>query len=121
MNYFLKESVTTICCSAIWTNQLLAYLPPISFESPVYIPGEVLGLSNGTGWSLLSGNAAISANGQGVGGGQALKIEANAAQEPLLVRDINSWGQKTCKFYLAKMACPVMTSAKPYRVNLLAS
>ncbi len=88
MNYFLKASVTTICCSAIWTNQLLAYLPPISFESPVYNPGEVLGITNGTGWSLLSGNAAISANGQGVGGGQALKIEANAAQEPLLVRDI---------------------------------
>ncbi len=89
MNYFFKASVTTICCSAIWTNQLLAYLPPITFESPVYNSGEVLGLNNGSGWSLLSGNASISANGQGVGGGQALKIEANAGQEPLLVRDID--------------------------------
>lgn len=88
MNYLAKATLTTVSCAAIWTNQLMANLPLISFESPEYNPADVLGQSSGTGWSLLSGNAVVSANGQGFGGGQALKIEANAAQEPLLVRDI---------------------------------
>lgn len=89
MNYLAKAALTVISCTAIWTNLLMAYLPPISFESPEYNPGEMLGVGNGTGWSLASGNASISANGQGFDGGQALKLEANAEQEPLLVRDID--------------------------------
>jgi RHS repeat-associated protein len=89
MNYFCRATLTTISCAAIWTNQLMAYLPPITFESPTYNPGDSLGLNGGTGWSLLSGNASISANGVGVGGGQALKLQANPTQEPLLVRDID--------------------------------
>jgi RHS repeat-associated protein len=89
MNYFYKATLTTISCAAIWTNQLMAYLPPITFESPTYNPGDPLGLNHGTGWSILSGNASVSANGEGVGGGQALKLQANPTQEPLLVRDID--------------------------------
>jgi RHS repeat-associated protein len=89
MNEFVKATVTSISCSAMLINQLQAYLPPVSFESPEYYSGETIGNTNGSGWSLLSGNASISPLGDGIGGGQALKIEANAAQEPLLVRDID--------------------------------
>ncbi|MES2982235.1 MAG: RHS repeat-associated core domain-containing protein [Verrucomicrobiota bacterium] len=89
MNDFVKTSITTISMSAILISQLQAYLPPISFESPQYSSGQPVGNVNGSGWSLLSGNASISPLGSGVGGGQALKIAANAVQEPLLVRDID--------------------------------
>ena len=89
MNEFVKATVTSISCSAMLINQLQAYLPPVLFESPEYYSGETIGNTNGSGWSLLSGNASISALGEGIGGGQALKIEANAAQEPLLVRDVD--------------------------------
>jgi hypothetical protein len=68
MNYFYKATLTTISCAAIWTNQLMAYLPPITFERPTFNPSDPLGLNDRTGWSLLSGNALISANGEGVGG-----------------------------------------------------
>jgi len=60
MNDLAKATIATICCSAIWANQLMAYLPPITFEDPEFNPGEVLGLSNGGGWSLGLGNALIS-------------------------------------------------------------
>ncbi len=89
MNDFVKTSITTITMSAILISQLQAYLPPISFESPQYYSGQSVGTVQGTGWSLLSGNASVTPLGNGVGGGQALKLEANAAQEPLLVRDLD--------------------------------
>ncbi len=89
MNDFVKTSITTISMSAILISQLQAYLPPISFESPQYYSGQSVGTVQGSGWSLLSGNASVTPLGNGVGGGQALKLEANAAQEPLLVRDLD--------------------------------
>lgn len=98
MNYLSKAALTTVSCAAIWTNQLMAYLPPVTFESPVYNPGDPLGIGTGTGWSLLSGNAVISANGQGFGGGQALKLDANPVQEPLIVRDIEWNSAETVAF-----------------------
>ena len=98
MNDFVKTVITTISCTAIWTNQLLADLPPISFESPQYYSGDSVGTVNGSGWSLLSGNASISANGQGAGGGQALKLAANPTQEPLIVRDIDWNAAQTVAF-----------------------
>jgi hypothetical protein len=103
MNYFYKATLTTISCAAIWTNQLMAYLPPITFESPVFKTGDTLGLNHGTGWSLLSGNASVSANGEGVGGGQALKLQVNPTQEPLLVRDIDWDAAQTVAFIDLKL------------------
>jgi Salmonella virulence plasmid 65kDa B protein len=70
-------------------NQVQAYLPPITFEQPGYVSGSTVGLAPGSGWSLISGNASVSPIGTGASGGQALKLENNPQQEPLLKREVN--------------------------------
>lgn len=59
---------------ALIANQLLAQLPPISFESPVYVPLNPIQNYTADGWNLISGTGGISGSGEGFGGGQALKL-----------------------------------------------
>src|SRR5690606_17032313 len=68
-------------------NQLLAALPPITFESPEFVPSQTV---SGAGWDLVSGAAEITPAGQGVNGSQALRIPADAQQDPWLRRAV-SW------------------------------
>lgn len=89
MHPISKVAISSICWSAMLINQVQAYLPPISFENPGYYPGQSIGGASGSGWNLISGNAKISPNGTGVGGGQALKLEVDPQQEPLLKREID--------------------------------
>src|SRR6218665_2228648 len=80
MNTPLKVSLSLLVNFSLIANQVLANLPPISFEAPVYVPLSSVDGSTPGGWDLVSGNANVTAAGEGVAGGQALKLPKNQAE-----------------------------------------
>lgn len=55
-------------------NPVLAQLSPISFESPVFVPWEPIQNHSSDGWSLISGKANITPQGEGFEGSQGLRL-----------------------------------------------
>ncbi|HVJ45004.1 MAG TPA: hypothetical protein VM511_01375, partial [Luteolibacter sp.] len=80
MNTPLKISLSLLVNFSLIANQVLANLPPISFESPVFVPWESVSNRIGEGWNQISGTAQVSAPGEGFGGGQGLKLPTNATE-----------------------------------------
>lgn len=80
MNTFTKASLSLLANFSLFANQVLANLPPISFESPVFAPWESVSGRTGEGWNQVSGTAHVSAPGEGFGGGQGLKLPASATE-----------------------------------------
>lgn len=87
MNHRIKISLALLANISLAANQLLAQLPPIDFESPVFVPWEPIQNHSANGWNLVSGSAKVTPLGEGVGGGQALNLEKNP-QEAWLRRDV---------------------------------
>lgn len=76
----LKVAVGLFLNFCLIANPVLAQLPPISFESPVFVPWEPIQNHSSEGWSLLSGNANVTPQGEGYEGGQALKLPRAAGE-----------------------------------------
>jgi len=85
----LKLAIGLFTNFSLIANQLLAELPPIDFEAPDFVPLELIYETNPAGWQMLSGAAEVTQTGQGVGGGQALRL-AQGQEEAWLRREV-SW------------------------------
>ncbi|MEO8617129.1 MAG: RHS repeat-associated core domain-containing protein, partial [Luteolibacter sp.] len=86
MKEFAKQSLAVSLNIALFTNQLLADLPPISFDSAEWVPFQSVG---GTpGWSLTAGSAEISATGAGINGGKSLRLPVNSLERAKITRDV---------------------------------
>lgn len=88
MNHSSKTAISLFLNFAFCTNQLLADLPPVTFDSADWVPYESIGLGNQPGWQLFSGDAQVSAAGAGVNGGKALRIPVNAQEETRISRTV---------------------------------
>ena len=73
---------------ALFSNQLLADLPPITFDSAEWIPLQTVGANPASGWNLLAGDASVSPVGAGFNGGKALSIPINPPQSTKLLRSV---------------------------------
>ena len=98
MNKFAKDSLAVILNCAFCTNQLLADLPPVTFDSAEWVPYQSVGRGIQPGWQLFSGDANVSGAGEGFNGGKALKIPANAQQESRLSRAVTWDAAETTAF-----------------------
>ncbi len=79
-------------------SEVLAYLPPINFESPEFVPYETVNSQPDAvgnrlqGWDLISGQATVAANGAGAGSSaQALQLGQNAGSEDTHLRRAIAW------------------------------
>lgn len=86
MNDFVKKSTAVFLNGAMLTNQLLADLPPITFDSMEWVPYQTVGQNPVSGWQLFSGNSIISPEGAGFNGGKALLLPANTEQQTKISR-----------------------------------
>ncbi len=77
MNKNVQTSLAVFLNFTLCVNQLLADLPPISFEATEWVPYQTVGQGGQPGWELNSGTAQTSPLGEGFGGGKALKIPAS--------------------------------------------
>ena len=83
---------------ALLVNQAAAQLSQITFEQPAFTPGQAVGISGTDGWLLLQGLAETSAAGSGYGGGQALRLPANAQTESWVTRQVTWNAQERTAF-----------------------
>jgi len=90
LKQFGKQALAIFLNLAVSSNQLLADLPPITFESAEWVPYRTVGANPASGWQLLSGNASVSPSGAGFNGGKALRLPANDQQNTKLTRSV-SW------------------------------
>jgi YD repeat-containing protein len=104
MNTFSKASLSLLLNFSLFANQVLANLPPISFESPVFVPWEPVSNRSGEGWTQMSGTAHVSASGEGFGGGQGLKLPGNATE---------SWVKKEISWKPAERTAFIDLQIKP--------
>jgi len=81
MNQPCKTALAGFLNFTLIANQILADLPPITFDTAEWVPMQTVGNSTTPGWWLASGSADISANGSGVNGGKALRLPVNTQQE----------------------------------------
>ena len=88
MKEFAKQSLAVFLNVALFTNQLLADLPPISFDSAEWVPFQSVGNAATPGWLLTAGNAEISANGSGINGGKSLRLPVNSQVRTKITRDV---------------------------------
>lgn len=89
MSPSLKIAGMVVAQLALFSNQVLAYLPEITFEQPVYTPLDLVDQDPQDAWESLYGTSTVTAAGQGYGGtGQALKIAADADEEAWLRKPI---------------------------------
>jgi RHS repeat-associated protein len=77
VNKNVQTSLAVFLNFTLCVNQLLADLPPISFEATEWVPYQTVGQGGQPGWELNSGTAETSPMGEGLGGGKALKIPAS--------------------------------------------
>lgn len=74
----------------MFSTQVIAYLPEITFEQPVYTPLDLVGHHSPDGWESFYGQSSITPAGQGYGGtGQALKIAASPLEEAWLRKSVD--------------------------------
>ena len=83
-----KAALAIFLNFSLFVNQLAADLPPVSFDSATWVPYEQVGQGDQPGWQLFSGDAEVSAAGEGYNGGKALKIPANPLQESRISREV---------------------------------
>jgi RHS repeat-associated protein len=83
-----KFSIAIFLNLSLLVNQLSADLQQITFDSAEWIPLQTVGVNSGSGWWLDSGNAVVSPDGAGFGGGKALRIPANSTVETKITRSI---------------------------------
>ena len=88
MNQIVKSTTSVFLNFALLVNHTLADLPPDTFDSAEWVPYATVGLNPATGWQLFSGDASVSPDGEGAGGGRALKIPANSQAETKITRAI---------------------------------
>ncbi|WP_353565520.1 SpvB/TcaC N-terminal domain-containing protein, partial [Haloferula sargassicola] len=97
MKTFVRAGGFVLGLLAMFANQVLAYLPPIDFESPNFVPLQLVDGRSAPagdplqGWNLISGNATISPGGEGVAGGQALQLSQNSSLEETHLRRLIDW------------------------------
>lgn len=65
----LKITGLILAQLSMFSTQVLAYLPEITFEQPVYQPLHVIGATSPDGWESLYGESSITAAGEGYAGG----------------------------------------------------
>ncbi len=91
MNQICKTTVAGFLNFTLLANQILADLPPITFDTAEWVPMQSVGNGSTPGWLLASGSANISAVGTGMNGGKALRLPANALQERTKITREVSW------------------------------
>ncbi len=85
MHSSLKLTAALLVNLSLLAHQVLAQLPPINFETYESVP---LDLSSPDPWEPIYGNSAVTPAGQGFGGGKALKIGVDPAQEAWLRKPV---------------------------------
>jgi RHS repeat-associated protein len=85
MHSTLKLTAALLVNLSLLGHQVLAQLPPISFESYESVP---LDLSSPDPWEPIHGSSAVTPAGQGFGGGKALKIGVDPGQEAWLRKPV---------------------------------
>ncbi len=85
MHSTLKLTAALLVNLSLLAHQVLAQLPPISFETYESVPVD---LSSPDPWEPIYGNSAVTPAGQGFGGGKALKIGVDPAQEAWLRKPV---------------------------------
>ena len=88
MNHLTKNILAIFVNFAFIANQLLAQLPPETFDSLVWVPYQAVGQGAQPGWQLSSGNAQVSGPSDGFNGGQALRLPVNPVERTKLTRAI---------------------------------
>jgi RHS repeat-associated protein len=85
MRTSLKISGALLANLAMFSTQVLAYLPEINFDQPTYQPLHIISSTSPDGWQTY-GESSITSPGQGYGGGtsQALKIAKHTTEEAWL-------------------------------------
>ncbi len=119
MRDFIKQTLAIFLNLAFFANQLLADLPPITFDSAEWAPYQAVGDGSTPGWQLFSGNASVSSAGMGFNGGKALKLPVNPQQEAKISRTV-SWDvtQKTAFIdFRLKPAADPSGNASTFLVN----
>lgn len=75
-------------------TSVLAYLPPINFEAPEFQPFDPVDSGSGgvyADWELISGAADVSPDGEGFGGGQALRVGQTGTLGETRLRRLLDW------------------------------
>jgi RHS repeat-associated protein len=85
MHSSLKLTAALLVNLSLVAHQVFAQLPPISFETYESVPVD---LSSPDPWESIYGNSAVTPAGQGFGGGKALKIGVDPAQEAWLRKPV---------------------------------
>ncbi|MEO7098495.1 MAG: SpvB/TcaC N-terminal domain-containing protein, partial [Luteolibacter sp.] len=114
MNQFCKTVLAGLLNFAFFTNQVLADLPPVTFDTAEWVPFQTVGNSTTPGWQLTTGDASVSANGTGVNGGKALLLPVNPVDRTKITRSV-TWdvNEKTAfiDFQMKPAADPTGSSA----------
>ena len=88
INQSCKTALAGFLNFTLLTNQILADLPPITFDTAEWVPMQTVGNGTTPGWQLFAGDAKISPVGQGLGGGSALSLPVNTVQETKISRAV---------------------------------
>ncbi|MEO7100143.1 MAG: RHS repeat-associated core domain-containing protein [Luteolibacter sp.] len=119
MNQFCKTALAGFLNFAFFTNQILADLPPITFDSAEWVPYQQVEGASTPGWQLLSGAAVVSPVGEGFGGGKALKLPVDIQQETKISRSVAWDPAQTVAFidFRLKPAADPTGSPSSFSVN----
>ena len=89
MHKITENALAIFVNFAFTANQLLAQLPPETFDATEWVPYQAVGQGPQPGWQLAAGNAVVSEAGEGFNGGQALRLPVNSVERTKITRAVN--------------------------------
>ena len=88
MHKITENALAIFVNFAFTANQLLAQLPPETFDATEWVPYQAVGQGSQPGWQLAAGNAVVSEAGEGFNGGQALRLPVNSVERTKITRAV---------------------------------